>query len=76
MSHVSDEVIEPREASLIAEPFHRLRNPAYSNGGLPLGAADASGTPGWVSASAFVLGGELDVESQLLLEVAIGPLRP
>ena len=69
MADVTQEVVEPRKAALIAQLLHRLRD-----------AADADRRRAGIAirraARPRVFGGERRVQAQLLLQLAVGPSRP
>ena len=69
MSHIAREVVEPRQASLVAKRIHRLRG---TSGLEPCGACGIGGVETTVSG---VFCGQFQVQPELLFQIAVGPAR-
>src|SRR5438876_2047348 len=64
VANVAQKIVEPEEAALVAQCFHGLRDAARVNHCRP------SGTAGQVAPPLRVLAGQLQMQSQFLLELA------
>ena len=67
VADVARQILEPGEPALVAQRFHRLRDRAGPSSHLTRGVV------GGQAAAARLVGGELGVQPQLVLEVVVGP---
>ena len=70
MAHVGSQILEPGQAALVAQRFHGLRRSAGPDSSGPYSLRSP------VRPLARILGGQIQVQPQFFLQIAIRPARP